>query len=137
MHARRELDETPFDLTPMVDIVLLLIIFFMLTAQFSRVLLAPMDLPRERGAAGQPKRALQAVIDLGRDGSLRLNNEPLASDRLLQRLAADKKSVGEVDVLVRADRLCDAIHLNRLASSLSAIGVRDWRLATSGDGGAP
>lgn len=135
MHARRELDETPFDLTPMVDIVLLLIIFFMLTAQFSRVLLTPVDLPREKGAANQSKRTHQAVVDLDRDGSLRLNNEPIATDRLMQRLSSDAKSAGEIDVLVRADRLCDSVHLNRLAASLSAIGIRDWHLATTGAGG--
>jgi len=132
---RRELDETPFDLTPMVDIVLLIIIFFMLTAQFSRALLAPMDLPREKGAVAQSNRAHQAIVDLARDGTLSLNNEAIASDRLLQRLAADTKAAGDLDILIRADRSCDAVHLNRLAASLSAIGIRDWRLATTGGGG--
>jgi biopolymer transport protein ExbD len=135
IHQRRELDETPFDLTPMVDIVFLLIIFFMLTAQFSRVLLAPMDLPREKGAVHQSNRTHQAIVDLSRDGTLSLNNETIASDRLLQRLAADAKAAGELDILIRADRACDAVHLNRLAAALSAIGIRDWRLATTGGGG--
>jgi biopolymer transport protein ExbD len=118
----------------MVDIVLLLIIFFMLTAQFSQSMLRAMDIPREKGAQTAESRSHQTTIDLDRDGSLRLNNEPLSSDRLLQKLSSDIKATGPVDVILRADRRCDSVHLNRLAAGLTAVGVRDWRLATSGEG---
>lgn len=133
----RELAEAPFDLTPMIDVVLLLIIFFMLSAQFAETLGAPMDLPAEKGET-TARAEHTIVIDLARDGSLALAGQGVALDRLVLLVSADIRSFSgrrqTWDVVVRADRLCPAAHLNRLASALTQAGVRNWKLATAGEG---
>jgi biopolymer transport protein ExbD len=135
-----EMPEAHFDLTPMIDVVLLLIIFFTLTAQFAKTLKTPMDLPQEPGA-GQPDQSSEAVVvDLTKEGELRLSAEPIGLDAFLQVIAADMKRAtagGQpFDLTVRVDRSCPAVHLNELASALTQLGVRNWKLATAGGGGS-
>lgn len=123
-----------FDLTPMIDIVLLLIIFFTFTATFAAVSRVPMDLPEERGAAGDaPATAL--FIDLARDGAIKLGEATVGRDELAAALGRELGHAGTIpEVIVRADRLTPAAHLNRLAGALAAAGAQRWKLATSGDG---
>lgn len=128
--------ETPFDLTPMIDVVMLLIVFFMLTAQFAQSNQTPMDLPQLRGEAKGEAHAAAVVIDLDQSGGLRLHDEAIQLDRLTQLVAADLKRAPETEVIVRADRACASKHLNELAMTLTAVGARRWRLATQGAGGA-
>jgi len=137
LRAPKPLHEASFDLTPMIDIVLLLIIFFMFTSHFAKSQLTPMDLPQERG---EPQRdeaeGAAIIIDLDREGRLKILGEPVTPERLSELLKLDlaNKKV-KTSVTIRAERLCPAAHLNRLAVTLMGLGVRDWKLATANVGG--
>lgn len=131
-----QLEEAQFDLTPMIDVVMLLIVFFMLTAQFAQTMLGPVDLPREKGD-GVGNRDTRVTIDLLANGELKLDSEPMSRERLLQLIAMDLRRDGaasELEVVVRADRTASAAHLNLIAGDLAKLGVRHWKLATSGGG---
>ena len=136
----KETPEATFDLTNMIDVILLLIIFFMLSAQFARSNQAPMDLPRETGEDPGAENELSMVIELGRDGSLGLGGEKVELDRLVQLVSADAARMGTkadlLEITIRADRTCAAGHLNTLVAALARTGVRRWKLATGGEGGA-
>jgi biopolymer transport protein ExbD len=128
--------EATFDLTPLIDVVLLLIIFFMLTAQFARMQLSAMDLPRERGLEAAKASAATVIIDLRQDGSMALMNNPMDMKSIVKEVQAEVAKTGAtLDLTVRAERTCPALYLNQLADALAAIGVRNWKLATSGEGG--
>src|SRR5712672_4455808 len=62
--------EASFDLTPMIDVVLLLIIFFTLTSQFAKTQLEAMDLPKEKGVKSQAPQQSTIFIDLRADGRM-------------------------------------------------------------------
>jgi biopolymer transport protein ExbD len=129
--------EAHFDLTPMIDVVLLLIIFFTLTAQFVRTLKTPMELPAEKGSGTTDTSTAAVVVDLTKEGELRLAAQPITLEAFLQVIAADlKRSKGSeappFDLTVRVDRACPAVHLNSLAGALTQLGVRNWKLATAG-----
>lgn len=137
-------DDDGFDLTPMIDVVLLLIIFFMLTAQFAKTVGEPMDLPREQGETAATAEDATMVIDLSREGVITVAGERMTAPTLLQRIAEDlrrtNRQAGDVEVIIRADRLAPAAHLNGLATELARLGIRAWRLATAseqGGGGVP
>jgi biopolymer transport protein ExbD len=128
--------EASFDLTPLIDVVLLLIIFFMLTAQFARMQLSAMDLPREKGLEAGKPGAATVIIDLRKDGSMALMNNPMDMKAIVREIESEVGTSGAgLDLTVRAERTCPAVHLNRLADALAGIGVRNWKLATSGEGG--
>lgn len=132
--------EATFDLTNMIDVVLLLIIFFMLTAQFARSNEKEMDLPREKGASGTSEGDLAVSIAIEKDGKLLLHEQAMDVDRLVQVIAGDARRLGQgvdaMEITIRADRQCAAGHLNGLISALSRLGVKKWKLATSSEGGA-
>jgi biopolymer transport protein ExbD len=125
-----------FDLTPMIDVVLLLIIFFTLTAQFARTQQAPMDLPREKGEKGAEEKPAALVIDLNQDGRLSVLGTETDLPNLTRMVEGEVIRMGEnLDLTIRAHRECPASHLNRLAEALASVGVRNWKLATAGEGG--
>lgn len=132
-------DEAHFDITAMIDIVLLLIIFFSFTTHFSRTMATPMNLPGEKGEAPTTSgEASSVTIDLTKTGQMLVMGREVDGVWLLQTLSKDVRAAGggeHLEVIVRADRDCPAVHLNALAGSLAAVGVRNWKLATAGEGG--
>lgn len=135
---RKPMPEATFDLTAMIDVVLLLIIFFMLTAQFAQSQARPMDLPKERGEATETASPLAIMIDLDREGGLTvLSGEKVTPQQIVSmvRAAQSKEKKGQQpEIIIRADRLAPSRHVNQLAGVLARGGVRSWKLATAGDG---
>ncbi|HZW10653.1 MAG TPA: biopolymer transporter ExbD [Phycisphaerales bacterium] len=135
---------TGFDMTPMIDVALQLIIFFLFTSQLSHAMRSPMDLPQERGDPGQADGPEQMVVDLTVAGTLLVEGQERSLDEVVAIVAAEQQRAvaagGALDLLIRADRSCPAAHLNRLAASLADAGVRTWKLGTAvsgAEGGVP
>ena len=127
--------EASFDLTPMIDVILLLIVFFMLSAQFSRSEQLPLELPAESGerTAGE-ERPSEIIIDLDKSGGLFVRGQPATLPELAGLIgvsAAASDASRMPSVIVRADRRCKAEHLNTLASELVRLGLKSWRLGTT------
>lgn len=145
-----EMPEAGFDLTSMIDVVMLLIVFFMMSSQFSQLENLPMDLPAQAGDIQTAQRSTSVVIDLDATGELRIQGADVPFERLsavlaVERKAAEEESKGAKDakngkegsqragLVIRADRNCPTRHLNRLAVALAEMGARDWSLSTTGE----
>lgn len=143
-----DIAEASFDLTPMIDIVLLLLVFFTMTAQFAATAQRPVNLPAESGEAGDVTATHVITVDIDRDGQLSILGSNVTLQRLVEMISATANATGDpspaapaapgsrvrrrdVDIIVRADRDAAAGHLNQLARALSDAGVRRWKLATS------
>src|SRR5690606_8663486 len=116
-----------FDLTPMIDVVFQLIIFFMYTAQFSQVSRTPIDLPGRPGERGA-LAPTALVVDLNAVAVFLVDLEPVTLDQLMARLDAEVRRAGPegVELLVRADQSGPAANINQLAERLASSGVRSW-----------
>lgn len=143
MSARRATSRhmIDLDLTPMIDVVLQLIIFFMLTARFGEMRRTEIDLPREPGEQAEMKREPALIIDLAGDGRTLVDSREVSITELerLTRLGLAKASEGEpFDVLIRPDRNAPAKDLDAVLGRLAAVGVKSWKLATfEPEGGKP
>jgi biopolymer transport protein ExbD len=127
--------EASFDLTPMIDVVLLLIIFFTLTSQFAKTQLQPLDLPKEKGAKFETTQPTTVYIDLRADGKVSVLGMTSDVPSVAKMVQGEVLRAGEgLDLVIRAERNCPSQHLNRLADALAGVGVRSWKLATAGDG---
>ncbi|MGD9688769.1 MAG: ExbD/TolR family protein [Phycisphaerales bacterium] len=141
-NRHHDIKEATFDLTAMIDVVLLLIIFFMMSSQFAKVQLKPMALPQEAGEdeIGASGHEHTMIIEMDAAGGLSMmdvgsiSRADLSAELERQKQAAGG-SLATLEVLVRADRTCDARHLNTLAGLLARAGIRTWKLATEGGGG--
>jgi len=122
------------DLTPMVDVVFLLIIFFLTTSSLIETTRAEVDLPKEQGEEGARSRPHGVVINITQNGTFIVEQATLSFEELALLLRAELGLNGdgasELDVVIRADRGAPLRHLNRVAEYLSGLGVRSWRLAT-------
>src|ERR687884_1384678 len=104
------------NVTPMVDVMLVLLIIFMVTAPLLTVGV-PLDLPKTTAAeVQQPKEPI--VLSLDREGDTFIGNEPVAAadlkDRLAQLAAEDPERV----IYVRGDR---TISYARLMDALGVV----------------
>jgi biopolymer transport protein ExbD len=138
LRRHREESLPAFNLAAMIDVVLLLIVFFTMSSQFQQAQQRPRDLPRLEGEdrAYEPSKSM--IVDLSVDGSLSSPEGVTLSVAEVARNAADalasvSNDSARLDVVVRADSRTPALHLNRLAAELSRVGVRTWKLATSGE----
>ena len=102
---RQRRDEVGVNLTPLIDVVFLLLIFFMVSTTFTRETQLSIDLPE---ASGQPQETaderIEILIDEG--GSYRVNGQPLVDARLRTLQAAIYKiSAGDttLPMVITAD----------------------------------
>ncbi len=125
------------DLTPMIDVVLQLIIFFMLTSSFGDLRRTEIDLPRQPGDAQRDAREPALIIDLTADGRTLVDSREVSSvelERLARTGIAAADDQHPFDVLIRPDRDAPARHLDAVLSRLAAIGVDRWKLGTVAPG---
>jgi biopolymer transport protein ExbD len=128
------------DLTPMIDVVFLLIIFFMTTAQFAKLTKAEIDLPNEQGETEMASATSSVVINVTSAGELIVDGDSYSMDRVVAMVRVELRRTGgdasSLDLLIRADRSAPASIINALADRLVDSGVRSWRLGTSPGSGS-
>ena len=130
--------EAGFDLTPMIDVLLLLIIFFVLSAQFAQAVRKALPLPTEPGEKASEAGPQTLMIDIDRAGEMSTGGTRMDLEGLKVTLRSHVKQLGgpeHVETVVRADKDASAAHLNKVARALSEAGIRNWKLATAGEGG--
>ncbi|MCX7424279.1 MAG: biopolymer transporter ExbD [Planctomycetia bacterium] len=138
MPTRRQADDAHFDVTPMVDLVFMMNIFFMVT--WVTATLAEVDLPAaSHCVAADPDtsviftavagRGRQATVYLGevRQGEL-LANDDLLEERIQQAVEAGK-SQGRDTVLIKAEKDICLRDVARLASAAMTVEGMSLKLA--------
>jgi len=89
------------DLTPMIDVVFLLLIFFLLTSIFSKPSI-PLDLPRADSARQTGEPAVSVAVK--RDGTILLDGAPVAREALQGALAERYGRGGKKELSLVSDR---------------------------------
>ncbi|MCH2144488.1 MAG: biopolymer transporter ExbD [Phycisphaerales bacterium] len=124
------------DMTPMIDIVFLLLIFFLTTAQLARESRAELDLPEERGEQREDVERAGLIISVLATGELmqgdRVITVPELEEIAIAQVVGGRDENGRlVRPLVRADRNAPAERLNEVFNALRRAGTGSARLATS------
>ncbi|MDQ6963534.1 MAG: biopolymer transporter ExbD [Mariprofundales bacterium] len=91
------------NMTPLIDIVFLLLIFFMLTAHFVRDEGIAIQLPQAETAVAQEDDTALIVL-LDRDGNIRLNDTIVAPHELESSLRSELRNRNKKWVTLRGDR---------------------------------
>ena len=105
-------------LTPMIDVVFLLLVFFMLAARFGMPQVLPVTLGGGGGAAYDGPPRLVTVLPQG----LLLNGTPVAAAELLDRLAPLMATPGDM-VVLRAGEEAEVQRLVETMAALRAAGL--------------
>ncbi|AEM47104.1 Biopolymer transport protein ExbD/TolR [Acidithiobacillus ferrivorans SS3] len=104
MNLRPRVSEEPeINVISMVDIVLVLLLFFMVTSSFVHQSHLSMQLPKaQQAAAGEPKSPI--TIDLSASGQVRMNKQALSMADLAGQLKALAAKDPERVIILRADK---------------------------------
>jgi biopolymer transport protein ExbD len=109
---------TGINVTPLVDITLVLLIIFMVTATFVSEQALQVHLPKILKEEKAPQPAL--TVTLGSKGELKFNRQDIDLPRLTQQMAVETSVNPEVQVILKADK---DIPYEKLAQVLDAIKV--------------
>lgn len=130
---RRPRRRASISLTPLIDVVFILLIFFMLATSFVDWRVIP--LAAARPGAGAPTLDGAMLIDLTPE-ALRLSGETLDADAFDARVAARLADKPDQRFLLRPRDGADMQRLVGLLDRLEALGARHVDLAAAGQGGA-
>lgn len=97
-----ELEKGKLDLTPLVDVVLLLLIFFMLTSSFIVQPTIPVKLPKALTGKSLEKRRFEIVITS--ENIIYIEGAPITVKKLEEKLQYFKKKGKLSGVLIKSDR---------------------------------
>lgn len=122
------------DMTPMIDIVFQLLIFFLTTARLADLSRTRLDLPEEPGEQRRSSEAAGLIVNVAADGAIVIGQETVTMDDL-ERIAADvlrRAADGTApQPLVRADRNGSAAVLNEVLRRLQRSGFTAVRIGTA------
>ena len=125
-----------FSMTPMIDIVFLLIIFFLTASQFTRDLQHPLSLARVAQGAVQPVTT-EVTFNMDKDGILFVSGEQLtlrsAIAKLEQKRNLRGRDASRFRIELRCDRRCPTDPVNRLIERLSELGIRQVFVSVTDD----
>ena len=116
------------ELTPLIDCVFLLLIFFMVTTVFQEPYRLKVLLPEAEEAAMIEEKKLVATID--RAGVMEVNRYPVTLESVEGVLAREKEGVRVVTLIIRTDK--DTRHglVLDLMETAKRIGIEKIVLAT-------
>jgi len=114
------------NITPLVDVMLVLLIIFMVTATFMKDPVIPVKLPRAATAEDAPANSVAVVLD--EQGILYFNGREVlpqeVKDRLTRMLQGDSKT----SVIVAADGRIEYDRVARVIDLVKSTGVQEFSL---------
>ena len=90
--------EVSINLTPLIDVVFLLLIFFMVSTSFSEMTQLVVDLPEAEGAPASTDTTLLLVVDV--EGNMTLDGAPVPNDARGLSEALRRRLSGNIDIPV-------------------------------------
>jgi len=128
-----ESDEPEVNLTPLIDVVFILLIFFMVSTTFQKESRINIELPEASAdAVDEEKDVLELVIDA--EGRYFIEQQQVVNTELNTLKKAIRKFLGErtsIPVVIRADRRTPYEAVVRAMDATAQLGLVQMSLATS------
>ncbi len=130
--GHRSSEERRMNLTPLIDVVFLLLIFFMVTTTFEKQARLKLELP-EASTKAQPPEDDRVVITVTGDGKLFVNSNPVRDNQrqsLSNALLLVVKDRRDMPVIIRADANAAHKDVVRVIDVLTRLGFKKTAIAT-------
>jgi biopolymer transport protein ExbD len=126
---RRATIEMP--MTSLIDIVFLLLIYFLLTTNFMVDEAIDLKLPQARSSA--PQLQQQIIIFVAQDGRILIGQEEVPQDALYTRIKESVAGRKDAQVVIKADRRVVLNQAVKVMDLAKAAGAAELFLATEKD----
>ncbi len=133
---RRRISKSPeanVDLTPMIDMTFILLIFFMVSTTFVKDMKLDINRPAAQTQVVASTKAVRLYID--RQGETYLDGEPVREWVIQSRVRDQLKGMTQKSVLVITDDMVPAEKLIRVVDAARLAGAEDVGVATVAEAG--
>lgn len=122
------------NMTPMIDVVFLLIIFFLVSSHLARrESRMALDLPTAATGQADDDPSPRLTINVAADGALSLGAEAIEPARLIERLRTQREAEGDtLRVRLRSDQAAPFSAVEPALAACAQAGVEDIALAVFG-----
>jgi biopolymer transport protein ExbD len=119
------------NMTPMIDVTFLLLIFFMTVTQVSEVNKEQIELPQQKGAEDQIP--VELIINVTQEGQIVVSGESIGLARLASMLGRQIADLGgdpdRVRIVLRADARGASGTVNDVVETLNKLQLKRVRIA--------
>jgi len=127
--SNRRLRRVTLDLTPLIDVVLMLVIFFMLTTTFVLSPGVQVDLPQ--GSSLQQPRESDAIITITKDAAVYFQDAQVSLETLQAVLQRAKSQQPGLRVVIKADTLVQHGRVVEVMDMAKLVGIERLAIATA------
>ena len=122
MPRRKSLyEEQELNMTPLIDCVFLLLIFFMVTTVFLHTKGLEVDMPAKSEATEEKKKDINVLVD--RDGKIQIKGEAVRPTALAARLITAMEEANNENIIIQADGECAQKHVVFVVDRAKEVGV--------------
>ena len=126
--------ETKMNMTPMIDVVFQLLIFFMLVTEMQQRDKVELRLPRADQATTDQGEPGRHTINIDKDGNIRVGSTRVTLDRLdeilyveAQERMREGSTVSEKPILIRADKEAEFLTVQKIMGK--CVKHKIWKLS--------
>ena len=131
MRRRRSMESTTVsnevNLTPMLDVVFIMLIFFIVTTSFIKE--SGVEIERPEASAATPRPDAQVLVAITPEGAVWVDGKPVDTHRIGQQVAGMLSDEGTV--VIQADRASTTGLLIEVMDRLKQAGVEQVAVAAS------
>ena len=122
-----------FEMTPMIDVVFLLIAFFMTLMSFITAELIELELPIAEESSIPEDSGERQYISVDPNGAVYFGSNPTTYGSLPNQLRSMRETMPQVKLYLRADATTHHRHVNEVMSACAQAGIYDLIFASSQD----
>jgi len=134
MNGRREVrslaneDELEVNMTPMLDIVFIMLIFFIVTAVFVKD--TGINVNKPEATSARDVKRISTLIGVDPDGEIWINKQQVALEEVYPLVAKLRQENPKGKIVITADAKSDATVVVRIIEQLNLLGVTGTAIAT-------
>lgn len=130
---KRLIEEVSFQITPMIDVVFLLLVFFMVTQKITEQELAvPVELPVAVSAV-DPERTERDVINIDAEGNYYIGDRKSTKAEVLAHLKIKFKDFPPLQIYLRADKNTPTKKIREFVDMATEVGAIDLIFGVFGE----
>jgi biopolymer transport protein ExbD len=122
---RPDHEEIAVDMSPMIDMVFLLLIFFIVASQIIKVDKVPVEIPNAVYAKVPEDETGRFIITVNPKGMLYIGVEEVTIDELKTRLVAEVELDSKIRIVIRADGIVKYHISEKIMEACAEAGAND------------
>ena len=129
-HRKSRSEGCAVDMTPMIDVVFQLIIFFIVTIKIEQEFNPDIEMAKApHGPVIEDEDPRQLTIEIDQRGWISIHRAQFSRQRLRQYMINRRKRYGQFPVLIRADRRTKHEDVRAVMDICTSRGVEIWRIS--------